>query len=123
MTMTELSPKPTLLTACLRGFRLSCPRCGQAKLFARYLKPVDACPACSADYSDIRADDGPAWLTVLSLGPFLVPIAFAIAVSGWPALITYPVLAVLIVGAVLLLLPRMKGLVIGTLYVSRYGKT
>jgi len=112
----------TLLTAAARGFRLTCPSCGQAKLFRTYLKPVEVCPNCAADFSDIRSDDGPAWLTVLSLGPFLVPLAFGIAVSGWPALITYPVLAVMIVGAVLLLLPRMKGVVTGVLYVSR-GKS
>lgn len=110
---------PSLTSAAARGFRLICPSCGQAKLFRTYLKPVEACPNCAADFSGIRADDGPAWLTVLSLGPFLVPIAFWIAISGWPAFVTYPVLAVMIIGAVLLLLPRMKGVVIGTLYVSR----
>ncbi|GJL97488.1 MAG: hypothetical protein DHS20C06_13050 [Hyphobacterium sp.] len=109
----------SLLTAAWRGFRLTCPSCGQARLFRAYLKPIDVCPNCTADYSGIRADDGPAWLTVLSLGPFLVPLAFLIAVSGWPALITYPALAGMIIGAVLLLLPRMKGVVIGALFVSR----
>jgi len=120
--MSTPSRNPSLFTACLRGFRQTCPQCGQAKLFARYLKPIETCPACTADYSAIRADDGPAWLTVLSLGPFLVPIAFGVAVSGWPALVTYPVLAVLIIGSVLLLLPRMKGAFIAALYVSRQGK-
>ena len=111
----------TLLTAASRGFRLVCPSCGQEKLFRTYLKPVEACPHCGADFSGIRADDGPAWLTVLSLGPFLVPLAFGVAVSGWPAVITYPVLAVAITGAVLLLLPRMKGLFLAVLWVSRRG--
>ncbi|WP_233346649.1 DUF983 domain-containing protein [Hyphobacterium sp. CCMP332] len=122
--MTTLSQTgfPSLMTACWRGFRLLCPHCGRARLFTRYLKPVEVCGHCGADYSDIRADDGPAWLTVLLMGPFLVPLAFGIAVSGWPAVFTYPVLAVVIVGSVLLLLPRMKGVVIGVLHVSRLGK-
>ena len=120
--MVMTLPLPRLRVAAFRGFRLLCPHCGQARLFTRYLKPVETCPHCGADYSDICADDGPAWLTVLSLGPFLAPLAFGVAVSGWPAMITYPVLAVAIIGAVLLLLPRMKGVVIGVLHVSRLGK-
>lgn len=120
--MTQEDETPSSRMACWRGFRLICPQCGQEKLFSAYLKPVDACPVCGTDYSRIRADDGPAWLTVLSLGPFLVPLAFGVAVSGWPAAITYPVLAVIITGAVLLLLPRMKGLFLAALWVSRRGK-
>ncbi|MBI1237622.1 MAG: DUF983 domain-containing protein [Alphaproteobacteria bacterium] len=121
--LTQLSgtDTPSLMTAAWRGFRRICPRCGQARLFSAYLKPVGACPVCATDYSGIEAEDGPAWLTVLSLGPFLVPLAFGVAVSGWPAVFTYPVLAVAITGAVLLLLPRMKGLFLAVLWVSRRG--
>jgi len=110
---------PPLRTACWRGFRLICPQCGQAKLFSAYLKPVDVCPVCGTDYSSIKADDGPAWLTILALGPFLVPVAFGVAVSGWPAILTYPVLAVAIIGAVLLLLPHVNGLFLAALFVNR----
>ncbi|WP_420430602.1 DUF983 domain-containing protein [Hyphobacterium sp.] len=109
----------TLMTACRRGLSMRCPSCGQAPLYRAYLKPVDRCPNCGADFTAIRADDGPAWLTVLSLGPLMAPLAFWIALSGWPALVTYPALAALIIGAVLLWLPRMKGVFIAALYVNR----
>ncbi len=112
---------PSLMTACWRGFRLICPHCARASLFSAWLKPVAACPVCGTNYSGIEAEDGPAWLTVLALGPFLVPVAFGVALSGWPAMITYPLLAGMIIGAVLLLLPRMKGLFLAALWVSRGG--
>jgi uncharacterized protein (DUF983 family) len=118
MTMPDKSP---LLTACGRGFRLRCPSCGQAPLYRGYLKPVAGCSRCGADISAIRADDGPAWLTILALGPFMAPLAFWIAVSGWPALIAYPLLVGVIIAAVLLLLPRMKGVFIAALFANRQG--
>ena len=36
----------TLRTALLRGIRGRCPRCGEAKLFGKFLKPIAICPRC-----------------------------------------------------------------------------
>src|SRR3546814_6807270 len=47
--------------AMLLGLKSRCPSCGEARLFARYLKPVDACPACGQDWTHQRADDLPAY--------------------------------------------------------------
>lgn len=121
--MHDTPSRARLLTACRRGLMQRCPSCGRGPLFAAYLKPVEICAVCGADFTGIRADDGPAWLTVLSLGPFMVPLAFWIALSSWPALITYAGLAVLIIGAVLLWLPRMKGVFIGALYENSVSRS
>ncbi|WP_405053458.1 DUF983 domain-containing protein [Sphingopyxis sp. BE235] len=44
----------------LRGARGRCPRCNEAKLFHRFLKPVLICSACAQDWTHQQADDFPA---------------------------------------------------------------
>ena len=60
--------KKDAFSAVLRGLRGRCPHCGQGHLFRAYLKPVDACSVCHEPLKHIRADDGPAWLTILIVG-------------------------------------------------------
>ena len=63
-----MTDTPGLARVIGRGLRQCCPACGRGKLFRTYLKQVDTCEVCGAPLGDIRADDGPAWLTVLTLG-------------------------------------------------------
>src|SRR3546814_3506155 len=35
--------------AILRGLRGHCPRCGEARLFMRFLKPIPRCPQCRSE--------------------------------------------------------------------------
>ena len=51
--------------AILRGLRCKCPKCGEGTIFDGYLKVVDTCPHCGENLSHHRADDGPAYLTIL----------------------------------------------------------
>ena len=67
---------------------------------------------------DIRADDGPAWLTVLTLGPLLVAVTFFVSFADFPLWASLPAAALIVTGAVLLLLPRMKGAFIAALWVA-----
>jgi len=99
--------------AVWRGLRCKCPNCGEGKLFSKYLKVVDPCPACGEDLSHQRADDGPAYLTILLVGHIL---GFALHFV-WSAFRPEPwVMATTFsIGAVALslwLLPRMKGMVV-----------
>ena len=64
----------TLRAALLRGIAGKCPRCGQAKLFAKFLKPVAECPRCHQDWSLHRADDMPPYISILITGHVLVPL-------------------------------------------------
>ena len=41
-------------------------------MFRAYLKVVDACPVCGEDLSHQRADDAPAYMTMLIVGHFVV---------------------------------------------------
>ncbi len=60
--------------AMLRGFVGNCPRCGQAKLFGSFLKPIRLCPSCGQDWTHQRADDFPAYVSILMTGHLMVPL-------------------------------------------------
>jgi len=106
-------------TAAIRGLKLSCPNCDQAALFRAYLKPVDQCASCGESWSKVRADDGPAWATMLVvlhiLAPFFHFVGFKSDLPGWASTL---ILCALGLGLCLALLPRMKGLFIGLIWAT-----
>lgn len=105
------------LTPIVRGARRRCPACGEGKLFAGYLKLVSECAHCGETYSHDQAADGPAWLTVLLLGPFFAPIIFLSSmVAGEHVLIVLPLLAIFMISTALGLLAFMKGAWVGALW-------
>lgn len=99
-----------------RAFNLRCPACGKGALYRRYLKPVAQCAVCAEPLGKIAADDGPAAWTILGLGPFLVPMAFMVSMSGAPIWMTLPFLLLLSVAIVLVALPRVKGVFMAVLW-------
>lgn len=106
--------------AMKRGLRLKCPNCGQAHLFYAYLKQVEHCENCRENWGAVRADDGPAWATMLVVGhvlaPFFYPLIFKWNLPPW-APVTILCSAAVVLS--LLLLPRMKGLFIGLVWATR----
>lgn len=99
--------------AAWRGIRGKCPRCGEGALFARWLKPHGYCPACAQDWSHQRADDFPAYISILLTGHLLAPFIIALVADfalGAGALIAIivPTALVLMLG----LLQPAKGAVI-----------
>jgi uncharacterized protein (DUF983 family) len=120
--MTYLVPVPTRLPlqlpvsgwqAVWRGIRFRCPRCGDAHLFARFLKPMPVCPSCAQDWTLQRADDFPAYISMMVCGHLLAPIviflerAFAPPVNVLAAIVV-PMAMVMMLG----LLQPAKGAVI-----------
>jgi len=107
--------KRNLAVAVGRGFLGRCPNCGKGAMFRAYLSVNPRCPVCREDLSGERADDAPAFLTLL----------VACFVGGAGVLLSddassqMPLLAVaviwLAVTAVvgLMVLPRIKGAVVG----------
>ena len=67
--------------ALLRGMRCTCPRCGEASLFRKWLKPLDSCPNCGVDWSPQRADDFPAYIAILVTGHVLAPIIIMLSLD------------------------------------------
>lgn len=111
--MSDSSPGPVSVTAIalpssaweamFRGGRGRCPRCGDAKLFHRFLKPVAYCPSCDQDWTHQQADDFPAYVSILLTGHIMAPIIIA--------LIKDTQLSTTATAAIIL--PMMIGLMIG----------
>ncbi|MGR3463520.1 DUF983 domain-containing protein [Limimaricola sp.] len=122
LTQEERPTKPALL----RGFRRRCPNCGEGGLFQGYLKVVDRCPVCREELHHHRADDGPAYLTILIVGHLLAPVIHVGFTHFRPEpLVMATILTVLAVALSLYLLPRLKGLVVGIQWARRmhgFGK-
>ena len=98
----------------MRGLSGHCPNCGEGRLFAGYLKVEPRCEACGHDLSLYRADDGPAYFTILIVGHLIVaPLLCFSFIWTWNVwlvlLLTLPPILI----ATLLLLPRVKGAFIG----------
>lgn len=109
------SPAPRRLwPALLRGFGERCPSCGQASLFRRYLKVRDTCPHCGEELHHHRADDAPAYFTIVIVGHVVVTGVLALERAVTPPLwLHLAVWLPLTLIASLLLLPRIKGAIVG----------
>ncbi|CUH53213.1 DUF983 domain-containing protein [Shimia sp. R11_0] len=106
--------------ALLRGFRCKCPNCGEGPMLKGYLKVRDHCPVCKEEFHHHRADDGPAYLTILIVGHLLAPLLHVAFVHWRPdPWILFTVFAVGCVGLSLYLLPRMKGCVVAFQWARR----
>lgn len=109
--------KRDLALALRRGIMGQCPSCGEAKLFASFLKPVATCPHCGEHWADKRADDFPAYLVILILGHLLVPVVIAVNLKTdlpvWLQMIGWPLIAAVIA---LAMIQPAKGFVLGLLW-------
>ena len=125
MSNTELpaTDKPPFWPQAKRGLAGRCPHCGKGKLFRSYLKQVDDCSACGEHFGTIRADDGPAWLTILAVGHIVVPLVVEFERDpvwpAWVSMVLWPSLALVLA---LVLLPLAKGLFITILWRGRKFK-
>ncbi|SEA53423.1 DUF983 domain-containing protein [Rubrimonas cliftonensis] len=103
-----------------RGLRRRCPACGRGALFTGYLSVRDACPDCGEALHHHRADDAPAWATMLIVGHLMVPAIVAARtfedVPVWAHSLGWPLVALALC---LLLLPRIKGAVVGYQWAHR----
>ena len=117
MTQTDTQiaiPDREMKSAMWRGLRRRCPNCGEGHMFSGFLKVVDRCPVCQENLSLHRADDGPAYLTILIVGHVLAPILIYSFVEYRPdPLVLATIFTVGTVALSLFLLPRLKGLVVG----------
>lgn len=86
---------------------------GSGPMMTSYLKVRDTCPVCGEELYHHRADDGPAYLTILIVGHLMAPLLF-ITFSIWrpEPLVLFTIFAVGCVGLSLYLLPRLKGMIV-----------
>lgn len=109
-----------LRPALRRGLMNRCPACGKGRILHHYLKIQTNCSQCGENLSHARADDGPAYFTVLVVA-HLVGFALHFLWSIWrmdPFTMTI-VVSVLAVVLSLLLLPRFKGMMVGWQWAKR----
>jgi len=117
--MTGIAMQKNVWNAALRAMRGTCPCCGEGRLFRAYLKPVESCSACSEKLGHIRADDGPAWLTIMVVGHIVVTaLVYALGtwdMADWIFMTVFPLLAL---AMIFWFLPLAKGLFIGILWAT-----
>ena len=108
-------PDRSLREAVTRGFFGRCPACGRGRLFRSYLKVVTVCQICGEDLSHQRADDAPAYVTLLIVAHG-VGAGILLSEELWPHSSLLWVCAFWLIVTVvssLIILPRAKGAVVG----------
>ncbi len=104
----------------LRGWRRRCPNCGAGPLLRGYLTLRTSCPVCGEALHHARADDGPAYLTILVVGHLMAPLILWAFVEFRPDPLTLAsIFSVGTLGLSLYLLPRLKGAMVGLQWAKR----
>ena len=115
----EISDRP-VRPAMLRGWRRRCPNCGRGPMMKGYLKVRDACAVCEENLSHHRADDGPAYLTILVVGHIMAPLIIWTFTTFRPdPMVLATTFTVGCVALSLYLLPRLKGAIVGLQWAKR----
>ena len=106
------------------GFKGRCPRCGEGRLFAKYLKIAPSCTACGLDLSKEDSGDGAIPFIILVTGFVGVGLGIWLQFTFDPPVwvqivVTFPVIIALTLG----MMQPLKGLLIALQYVHRAGDT
>lgn len=119
-TESNLPENRPVKPALLRGWRRKCPNCGSGPLLSDYLTVRDHCPVCGEELHHHRADDGPAWATILISGHILAPLMLVIfevfRPEGWVMALGFSIFFLFLA---LFLLPRLKGVFVALQWAKR----
>jgi uncharacterized protein (DUF983 family) len=109
-----------LRQSLFRGWKRRCPQCGTGHMLKGYLKIRDTCPVCGEDLRAARADDGPAYLTILIVGHLMAPAMIWSFTTFRPdPMILATTFSVGCTALSLYLLPRLKGLIVAFQWAKR----
>lgn len=85
-----------------------------------YLQVRDTCPVCGEAMYHHRADDGPAYLTILIVGHLMAPSILIVFTAFRPEpMVLFTGFAIACVALSLYLLPRLKGLMVAFQWARR----
>jgi uncharacterized protein (DUF983 family) len=113
------APRSKLLSIW-RGLLRRCPNCGKGPVLAGYLTVSPFCSCCGERLGHIRADDGPAYFTVLVVGHIVVPISLWVEQTWAPPVVPHIAAAILLTCLLIWqMLPSMKGAVVGLMWALR----
>jgi uncharacterized protein (DUF983 family) len=112
------SAGPATFPAVRRGLSCRCPRCGEGRLFGRFLKVAEECPSCGLEFHHHRADDFPPYIVMFIVGHLVGYGLYAAemrydGVPLWIHAVLWPTLAIVLC---LALLQPVKGAVVGLQY-------
>lgn len=113
-------PERDLRAALWSGWMRRCPACHSGPLLSGFLTVRAHCAVCDCALHHHRADDGPAWATILITGHLMAPLMLTVYTAfrpeGWVMAVgfsaSFTVLA-------LYLLPRIKGMFVGFQWARR----
>lgn len=116
-TDQALYPEQSNFTTGLAG---RCPRCGEGRLYASMLKPVERCAICGLDMSFAEEGDGPAVLVILLLGGVIAAMALGLENLAHPPVWVHALLWLPItLGLSIYALRAMKGIMIAAQYKTK----
>jgi uncharacterized protein (DUF983 family) len=111
-----------LWNALLRGLGAYCPSCGKSRLFNGYLTLKIHCPACGLDLQRYRADDAPAYFTIVIVGHIVVPLLLLVERLYSPStLFELSLWLPLSLVLTLAILPRAKGALVAVNWATEAG--
>jgi len=117
---TSIEEPRSVQSAILRGLAQRCPACGEGPIFRAYLKVCDRCPRCGEELHHHRADDAPPYFTILIVAHIVVggvlALEQALSPPDWVQAVVWLPLTVLLS---LLILPRVKGALVGLQWALR----
>lgn len=119
--MNDDAADRALWPAVLWGIRCRCPRCGEGHLYRRYLKVVERCEHCNLELGKARADDLPAYISITIVGHILVLGLFHFegGTDGVPPWLYLLGMCFAAIALPLVMLPSIKGAVVGLQYAHR----
>jgi uncharacterized protein (DUF983 family) len=113
-------PERPAFPAIVNGMRRCCPSCGKGALFQGYLTLAPSCASCGEDLSHARADDGPAYLSILVTAKVMGTAQLLVfqrwQPEPWVLVVGF---SIGVVAMALYLLPRFKGLIVGVQWAKR----
>ncbi len=112
--------KRPLARSILRGAGGKCPSCGEGKIFGQYLKVAEQCDVCGEELHHHRADDAPPYFTIFIVGHIMIPLALIVERIWRPEMYLHMIMWLpMAVALTLLLLPVVKGAVVGLQWALR----
>ena len=118
MATSEPAARPRKRAILLRGLRRRCPRCGDGRLFRRWLKLRDGCPACGLRYLINQGDPWAFLLVVDRL--FLLVLIVIIYFKLWPrSLPAVIALFAMVIALFIATMPNRYGLCVAIDYWTR----
>lgn len=106
--------------AMRNGLRNKCPRCGEGKVYGKYLKVKDSCDHCGQELHHHQADDFPPYIAITIVGHIVLSLATTVQILYAPAMWVHMALWLpLILILSLSMLPPIKASLVGLQWAHR----